>query len=69
MIRDLIARGFGFQDGTRFIPTLGLGAAVTPAGQSDGSAKPMLFGNMAEAKKRKRRRQEDELILAILARL
>lgn len=31
MIRDLIARGFGFHDGTRFIPTLGLGKAATPA--------------------------------------
>lgn len=30
MIRALIARGIGFSDGTRFIPTLGLGTAPVP---------------------------------------
>ena len=44
-IRRLVGRGFGFNDGTAFIPTLGLGAGPAPAGGTGDDWGPSHHGD------------------------
>lgn len=66
MIRDLIGRGVGFKDGTRFIPTLGLGKATTAVPTPPpGPGRPHDYtGECESPRKKKRRRLMQALIVA-----